>query len=117
MPQKENVTYSKLINWHRELSGARQNDSIFARFLKPKINEFYNNNKVRIDSFNEWFQKLEDEYLDVEVIQLEGGKTKTQPAFEGEGKDKKRKMKEGKSREEFDRLLSEKWNEVISVEI
>lgn len=80
---KINVTKNQLIAKHKELNSWRQQDSIMVHFLQSKINEFYNHNKVRIETTMREIKELNMKYFEFEedgvTIKMVEGKQVLKP--------------------------------------
>lgn len=91
-----------LLSLHRE---AQTMTGLIAIFNRSKIKQFYVDNAIRINTLNEKISKMQREFFVIE----EGDKIR----HEGEGKDRKPVMQEGKTREEFEA----KFNDLLNLEV
>lgn len=96
-------TIRQLLHYNNEINGLQ--GSIMFEFFRPKIREFSQKNKVRLESASAKITKLRNEFLETD----EHGNAK----FVGEGKDRVAIFKEGKTQEEFDKA----YNELLETEI
>ena len=88
---KINVTKSDLLAKHNEINFWKRNGSLLAYWNQSKINEFYNHNRLRINTILEDFEALNMKYFVHE--KTEDGKWKV--VTEGEGAEKKQVCHEG----------------------
>jgi hypothetical protein len=100
------ISNAQLLMLDREIQSMRT--SVLALFLASKINQFYNNNKVRINSALEKRDALWKEFCVIE----EDGKLK----MEGEGAEQKLVLKEELRRHEFEKKMVELMNHEITIE-
>jgi hypothetical protein len=104
---KINVTKSQLLGKHNEINSWKRNDSILSYWNQPKINEFYNNNRLRINTILEDFEAINMKYFVHE--KTEEGKWKV--VTEGEGAERKQVCHEGMTieghTEEIQKFLAE----------
>lgn len=101
-----NITTRQLFAWHQEIQS--MNGSIHHIFNRSKIKEFYNDNGIRIDTMFKKLKEIQTEYFVIENEQIKK---------EGEGKDAKPVVQEGKTREEFDKKFNELMDSEITVKI
>lgn len=101
------ITNAHLLMMDREIQ--QMQSSVIALFLHSKINQFYNNNRVRLNSIYEKRDALWKEFCVIE----EGGKLKT----EGEGVEQKLVLKEEIRRHEFEEKMSELMSKEITIEV
>lgn len=97
-----------LLAMHEEIQ--KLQGSVLGLFMRNKINDFYKNNGLRIDTFYKNRKKLQLEYFQIEE---DGERIKK----EGEGADSKPMMKEGKDRKEFDDKFEELMNQELTIKI
>lgn len=88
---KINVTKSDLLAKHNEINFWKHNKSILAYWHKGQIDQFYNHNRLRINTILEDFEALNMKYFVHE--KTEDGKWKV--VTEGEGAEKKQVCHEG----------------------
>lgn len=104
---KINVAKSQLLGKHNEINAWKRNDSLLAYFHKSKIDEFYNNNRIRINTILSDFEQINMKYF--EHDKDEEGKWRVR--IEGEGEARKQVCKEGMTveghTEEITRFLAE----------
>ena len=92
-------TNSTLLSMHNEIN--KMQGSILAIFLRGKIQQFYNDNGVRIDSVNAKIAALQKEYFVIEEDIIK------------KDEEKNTIMQEGKDRKELD----DKIKEILDTEI
>jgi hypothetical protein len=97
-----------LLAMHEEIQ--QMQNSVLGLFIRSKINDFYKNNGLRIDTFYKERKKLQLEYFEIEE---DGERIKK----EGEGKDAKPLMKEGKDRKEFDEKFEALMDKELNIKI
>ena len=87
------LTYGNLLNYHNQIQKQIQSNTVCSFFNREKINQFYNNYKLRIDTAIRERGDLKAKYFIID----ENGK------FEFEEKDGKQfyKLKEGLTMEGF----------------
>lgn len=75
---KINVTKGQLINKHQEITQWKRSDSLIVHFFDSKIKEFYNHNRIRIESIINEIKELNQFYFEFEpdgnTIKVAGGK-------------------------------------------
>lgn len=103
----ENINYHKLMQWHRELQALRQNDHILARFFRSKIDDFYKQNKIRINTFIERTKEVDKFWIEHDA----DGKM----LYSGEGQNKVKKLLEGRTKEEYETAMKSMWDEEIAI--
>lgn len=114
---KHNGTYGQLMAYHNEL--LQTQSSIYYKLNQGRINDFYNNNSVRINSIFAKIKELHEKYyemengerkiIDVEVSVPEGSPEGIKPQVK-----KDFVLKEGmtveKYREEYNELMNQPCN-------
>lgn len=95
-------TYKQLMSFNNELNQYNRT-SILWFLLSNKISEFYKLNGVRIQSILDKNNALSEKYFT-----FENGK----PVFDGEGEDKKQRMNEGFTQEDYE----QEWNELMNTQ-
>jgi len=105
MSKKINMNYSALMQMYNEIDTWRKRGSVLYAFNTSKINEFMNNNGVRIQSFMDRHNALDRSFYEYESRIMEGGKTETVPVMEGEAPHMKPKFQEGKTQEEYNEAI------------
>ncbi len=88
----------QLYRYHIEIQQLQQTSAL-GFLLKGRINDFYKENKIRIDALIEKLKQIQHEFLVHDENDL--------PKFEGIGNDRKATMIEGKTIDEFNRLTKE----------
>lgn len=83
MSQNTNITNGQLLRWHDELKQLAQVNSIFYHFNRSRINEFYRQNGIRIDSAFKKIDALRREFFLIEndKLVLEGEEGKKEPVL------------------------------------
>lgn len=104
----ENITYHKLMQWHRELQALKQNDHILYRLLRSRVEGFYKANGVRINSFLERVREVDKFWIEHD----QDGKM----LYEGEGQNRLKKLKEGNTKEQYETATKAMWDEIIAVD-
>ena len=96
----DSMTYRDLVRMHYDLQAFLQNpvQSKFTFINKSAVNEFYNKNKQLLTDFENEHRRLSQEF------------------FEHEGLIRKA-LKEGKTKEGFDKVMNELVSTVIQVKI
>lgn len=92
--------YQTLMSYHNELNQYKRNSVLYG-LLSSKINEFYKLNGVRIRSLTDKVQLINEKYFI-----FENG----QPVFDGEGDERKQRMNEPYTMQEFE----QEWNELMN---
>lgn len=95
------------MKWHQEIQALRGSDHILCRFLRPKIDEFYKQNKIRINTFIERTREVDKFWIEHD----KDGKM----LFEGEGQNRVKKLLEGRTKEEYEKATLSMWNEEVAV--
>lgn len=104
---KIQVTTQQLLSMEQEIQGMY--GTIFQYWFNSRINEFYKHNGARLDTIKKKRQKINDEYLyKNEKGQLE---------FEGEGQNKKPKLKDSNLQKEYDDKVFELFNELVTADL
>ena len=78
-----NITNGQLLRWHDELKQLQSINSIFFQFNRSKINEFYRQNGIRIDSVFKKMDVLRREFFLIEndKLVMEGEEGKQEPVL------------------------------------
>jgi len=63
---KINVTKGQLLNKHQEINQWKRADSLIVHFMDAKIKEFYNHNRIRIESIMAEIKALNQFYFEFE---------------------------------------------------
>lgn len=92
MRAKQNATVATLFRFEQEILAMQHHPEWF--FNNGKIREFFKNNGVRLDSMRTQMKEITEKYF-----VMEKGHVK----MEGEGDGKKEVLKEGMTREDFDK--------------
>lgn len=104
----ENITYHKLMQWHREAQALKVNDHFIYRLNRTKFDQFYKQNGVRINSFIEKMKDVDKFWIEHD----EEGKM----VFVGEGPNRIKKLLEGRTKEDYEAATKSMWDEIISVD-
>lgn len=96
------ISNGGLLQVHNQIDGWKKGGNALYYLLAGKVRDFYNQNGVRIQSLMDQQQAIFESYY--EMTTKDGVK---QAVWEGEGKDRKPKLKEG--------VTEEQWKEAVKV--
>jgi len=106
MSNNTNITNGQLLRWHNELKQLSDVNSIFYQFNRSKIQEFYRQNGIRIDSLFRKTEELRKEYFVIEEGQIK--------QIDVDGK-KEPVMLPEKSKEDFTKKYQELMEGQVSI--
>ena len=95
-----------LLHYHQQIEEWKRYARIEAQFFRTKINQFYKDNAIRVDSMFKRIQELQHEYFVIENEQIK---------HEGEGKDRKPVCNPEKTREEYDVKYKELMEKEVTI--
>ena len=110
---KENVTNKELLNYYEEITSWKVNKSIRAKFDRAKIQQFENDNKVRINSLYQKLKAIDTKYYQHTLHPNE----EVEYIYEGEGENRKLVLNEGMLAADHEKESNELLGQIVAIEI